>query len=107
MCCDLQKVILLSRLPGYKRSVVTPRLFAFNMTFAPIGWFRGKEHAPKAIGVLWHESIAGRKDENISSAYMKVFSHGSFRDYRNWNIWADNCGWGVGGGGVVKCLLGW
>ena len=90
MPCDLQKVILLPRLPGYKRSIFTSHLIAFNMTFAPIG-LRGKGHASKAVGVLWHKAISGRKDENITSAYIKMFSHVSCRDNCNWVIWADNC----------------
>ena len=49
------------------------------MTFAPIG-LRGKGHASKAVSVVWHETISGRKDENITSAYIKMFSHVSCRD---------------------------
>ena len=91
LSCDLQKVILLPRIPGYKTCLFTSRLIAFNQTFAPIGR-RGKEHNLKPVGVLWHESIAGRKDENIASAYKRIFSYMKFRDYKNWVIWADNCG---------------
>ena len=91
LSCDLQKVILLPRLPGYKRSIFTSRLIAFNMTFAPIG-LRGKGHASTAFDVLWHEAISRRNGENITSAYIKMFSHVRCRDNHNWVIWADNCG---------------
>lgn len=91
LSCDLQKVILLPRLPGYKKCLFTSRLIAFNMTFAPIGK-RGRSHDLKPVGVLWHEEISGRKDENISSAFNRVFSFAKFRDFSNWVLWADNCG---------------
>ena len=34
---DMQKVIMLPRMPGVKRAVFTKRIVAFNMTFAPLG----------------------------------------------------------------------
>ena len=61
------------------------------MTFAPIG-LRGRGHSSKAIGVLWHEAIPGRKVENISNAYVKAFSFANVGDFKDWVIWADNCG---------------
>ena len=72
LSADLQKVILLPRLPGYKRSIFTSRLITFNMTFSPIGDIK-KAHNSRGLGFLWHEGISGRKDENISSAYYNVF----------------------------------
>ena len=91
LSCDLQKVILLPRLPGYKTCLFTSRLITFNMTFAPIGK-KGKSHSHKPVGVLWHEAIAGRKDENITSTFRKIFTYPTYRDYKNWVFWADNCG---------------
>ena len=91
LSCDLQKVILLPRLPGYKTCLFTSRLITFNMTFAPIGK-KGKSHSHKPVGVLWHEAIAGRKDENITSTFRKIFTYPTYRDYENWVFWADNCG---------------
>ena len=67
LSADLQKVVLLPRMPGYKKCIFTSRLIAFNMTFAPIG----KKNSSKAQGVLWHQSICGRKD--IFSAFIKCF----------------------------------
>ena len=57
------------------------------MTFAPIG-LRGRDHPSKALWVLLHEAISGRKDENISSAYLKAFSFANFQDFYEWVIWA-------------------
>ena len=88
---DLQKVVLLLRLPGYKKCIFTSRLITFNMTFAPIG-VQGKCNSSKAQGILWHEAICGRRDEDIASAYFKMFSSPLYRDYKNWVIWVDNCG---------------
>ena len=65
LSADLQKFVLLPRMLGYKKCIFTFKLIAFNMTFARIG----KKNSSKAQGVLWHESICGRKDEDISSAY--------------------------------------
>ena len=90
LSCDLQKVILLPRLPGYKKCLFTSRLISFNMTFAPIGK-RGKTNKLKPVGVLWHEAVSGRKDENIASTFKKIFSYSTFRDFSRWVLWADNC----------------
>ena len=90
LSCDLQK-FMLPRLPGYKRSIFTSRLIAFNMTFAPIG-LRGKGHASKAVGVLWHEASNQWEKRRKYHKCLKMFSHVSCRDNCNWVIWADNCG---------------
>ena len=60
------------------------------MTFAPIGLV--EKHGSKAQGVLWHEAISGRNDEDISSAYFKIFPSPHYREDKNWVIWVDNCG---------------
>ena len=59
----MQKVIMLSRMPGVKRAVFTKRIVAFNMTFAPLGGRKGG----KPLGIIWHEAICGRNDEDITS----------------------------------------
>ena len=41
---DMQKVIMLARLPGLKQTVFCERLALFNESFAP-------------VGLLWHETI--------------------------------------------------
>ena len=91
LSADLQKIILLPRLPGYKVCLFTSRLITFNMTFAPLGK-KGVHHEFNPVGILWHEEIAGRKDENISSAFYKIIQHHQFRDSSDWVLWTDNCG---------------
>ena len=65
----MQKVMLLPRLPGYKKSLFTTRLITINQSFAPIS--DSKNHKKKPVGILWHEAIADRKDEDVCSAYYK------------------------------------
>ena len=91
LSADLQKVVLLPRLPGYKKSIFTTRLIAFNMTFAPIG-LKKKQHTTNGIGHLWHEEINGRKYENIVSCYYSLLNSVHYRDFENFVIWVDNCG---------------
>ena len=50
---DLQKVMLLPRLPRLKKAIFCRRLVVFNESFVPIGNRNGK-----GIGILWHEGIA-------------------------------------------------
>ena len=45
----------------------------------------------KALGVLWHEGISGRNDEDVSSAFVKAISS-HFRDFSEVVMWLDNCG---------------
>ena len=49
----MQKVIMLSRLPGLKVVVFCKRTVVFNETFAPVGG--SKNGKDKATGVLLHE----------------------------------------------------
>lgn len=55
---DLQKIVMLPRLPGFKSACFTRRLVSFHETFAPIGKYcsRLKTHS-----FLWHEEISGKK----------------------------------------------
>ena len=69
LSADMQKVILLPRLPGFKLNLFTKRLVVINQTFAPLK--AASLETLKAVGVLWHEGIAGRKDEDVTSAYIK------------------------------------
>ena len=84
---DMQKVILLPRLEQYKRCLFTRRLVSINQSFVPIG----KQPGLKPRGVLWHEAICGRKDEDVSSAFRKEMSLPENRDIRWWLMWLDNC----------------
>ena len=83
---DMQKVIMLPRMPGVKRAVFTKRIVAFNMTFAPLGGWKGG----KPLGIIWHETICGRNDEDVTSTYVK-FVKDYKRDCRIITWWADNC----------------
>ena len=85
--CDMQKVILLPRLPGYKVCLFTKRLVTINQTFAPLL----DNSIGKPVGILWHEAIMGRNDEDVASAYIKFMKSGYARDYKEFIIWADNC----------------
>ena len=65
---DMQKVIMLPRLPGVKTCVFTRRLVLFHETFALLG---GKCRG-KAVGVIWHEAASGRNAEDLASSYVKA-----------------------------------
>jgi len=85
----MQKVILLPRLPGFKLNLFTKRLVVINQTFAPLN--KADLHKTKALGVLWHEGISGRKDEDVTSAYIAALREVHFRDHKEVVIWLDNC----------------
>ena len=85
----MQKVTLLPRMPGYKKCQFTKRLVTINLSFVPLGEGKSKKQPP--VAVIWHKGIAGRCDEDVTSAYTKFLSYPKFRDYQNWVIWADNC----------------
>jgi len=53
---DMQKVIMLPRIPGLKVVVFCKRIVLLNETFAPVGGsMKGRKE--KSTGVLWHEAI--------------------------------------------------
>ena len=51
---DMQKVILIPRLPSFKRCLFTKRIVTINQSFVHIG-----RNGSGGIGVLWHEGITG------------------------------------------------
>ena len=53
--CDMEKVIMLPRLPGMKKAIFTRRIILFHKTFAPLGGTKNSQDKP--IGVIWHEGI--------------------------------------------------
>ena len=61
---DMQKVIMLPRLPGLKRAIFCKDLVLFNETFAPIA-----KSEIKPVGVLWHEAIKGRSTDDVASTF--------------------------------------
>ena len=85
---DTQKVILLPRIPGFKENLFTKRLVTINQTFAPINKLEVEKK--KALGVLWHEGIARRYDENVASAFFRALTT-HFRDFSNVTLWLANC----------------
>lgn len=85
---DMQKIIMLPRLPGIKSCVFTRRLVQFHQTFAPLG---GKRSKDSVIGVVWDESLSGRNAEDVASAYVKFMRHPQYRDRRKFTFFMDNC----------------
>lgn len=83
---DLEKVIMLPRLDTFKAVIFCNRLIVFNQTFAPLGKITLES---KPLTVLWHDGIAGRKQEDIMSAFYHFLLR--YRDIRTINIWLDNC----------------
>jgi len=45
----------------------------------------------KIIGLIWHEGIHGRYDEDVTSTVLKALRHPQYRDAKEIVIWADNC----------------
>lgn len=83
---DLQKVIMLPRLPGVKTVCFTKRIIAFHETFAPINSYL--KVSPN-LCVVWHEGLAGRRCEEITSVYMKCIERD--RDFEHIIYFMDNC----------------
>lgn len=84
---DLQKVIMLPRIPGLKTVCFTRRLIIFHETFAPVGVY--KTAAKPTQSVVWHEGIAGRKCEDIASTFLIALKID--RDYQHIIYYMDNC----------------
>ncbi|KAL2076341.1 hypothetical protein ACEWY4_028042 [Coilia grayii] len=83
---DLQKVIMLPRMPGVKTAVFTRRISAFHETFATVGKMSSKEK--RAMSVIWHEGIAGRSAVEVTSAYVTCLS---LEGVQHVTYWVDNC----------------
>lgn len=83
---DLQKVIMLPRLPGVKSACFTRRLVAFHHTFAPVASYTSRE---KPVSILWHEAVSGRKCEDIASAAVLAMEQD--RDMDHLIYYMDNC----------------
>lgn len=80
---DMQKVILLPRMPDVKDSFFLSRLILFNESFVSL------KPKDKHLLVIWHEAIAGRNAEDVSSAFLAFFLKN--RDVKNIILWLDNC----------------
>lgn len=83
---DLQKVIMLPRLDQYKIAIFTPRIIVFNESFVPVG---KNQKNLKPIATIWHEGIAGRRKEDLISAFFSFFLEN--RAAKKITIWVDNC----------------
>ena len=98
---DKQKVIMLPRLPGLKTAVFTRRIILYHETYAPLipsketkkKWKEEKRprRQIKPLGIIWHEGIQGRYDEDVSSTVLKCLRDSKYREAREMVIWADNC----------------
>ena len=84
LSADLQKVISLPRMGGFKLAIFNKRLTFFKETFAELG--TGKS----SYATIWHEAISGRMDEDIASVFY-AYLH-KVRDMKKVVIWLYNCG---------------
>ena len=78
---------MLPRMPGVKTAVFTKRISIFHETFATVGNKSGTKR--KGISVIWHDGIAGRKAEEVASAYVSALKRE--RDVPHIIFWVDNC----------------
>ena len=84
---NMQKVIMLLRLPGLKEVVFCKCIAVFNETFAPVG---GSENGKdRATGVLWHEEIRGQSAANVASTSVSFIRKNW--DTKDFIFWLDNC----------------
>ena len=83
---DMQKVVMLPRMPGVKTCIFTKRLIAYHMTFAPVNGMKQKKGKP--VGIIWHSAIRGRNDEDVTSTYIKYIDYVGKKKIK---LWVDNC----------------
>ena len=57
----------------------------FNESFVPLG----SKQQLRPLAVIWHEAVAGRKREDIISAFHAVFT--THRDTPQIVLWLDSC----------------
>ena len=98
---DMQKVIMLPRWPGLKTAVFTWHIILYHETYAPLipsketkkKWKEEKRprRQIKPLGIIWHEGIQGRYDEDVSSTVLKCLHDSKYQEAREMVIWADNC----------------
>ena len=88
MSVDMQKVVMLLRVPGYKIAIFTKRMVCFHETFASIASF--VDHRP--LGVVWNEPITGRNACDVASSFVQyIRGEISSKGTQEFYIWADNC----------------
>ena len=80
---DLQKVVMLPRMPGIKTVVFMKRITAYNETFAPLGTKEQYPMKTSPFAVTWHEGITKRDADDISSAFIQWLMHEDIKRKRN------------------------
>ena len=71
-------------MPQYKSVIFTSRLIVFNKTFVPLG-----TSSENIFSRVWHESISGRKKEDLASTFLYSIMH--YKNKRKFIILLDNC----------------
>lgn len=82
---DLQKAVLLPKMDPFKVVMFTRRLVVFNKSFLPLS---PTDSNTKPLVLLWHEGIAGRKEEEIISVFYQFFLE--YRDKKRIVLWLDD-----------------
>ena len=102
---DLQKVVMLPRMPGIKTLVFTKRITAYNETFAPLGTKDQNSSKVSPFAVTWHEGTTKRDADDISSAFTKWLMHEDIRNKEKLTIWLDNCNSQCKNWYIYTCLV--
>ena len=73
---DGQKVLTFPHLPGIKTILLTRSIIRINPSIAPLSSFKKangtqNKNKKKPVGVLWHKSIQGHRDEDGASIVTK------------------------------------
>ena len=77
----------LPRLPGYQVCLFTKRLVFINQS--PVN--KEEVSKNKVLGTVWHEEIRGRKDEDVTNAFIKALDYADFRGFESYVFCLDNC----------------
>ena len=83
---DLQKVIMLPRMPGVKSAIFTKRIVAYHETFAVVG--NAEKNKDKHVSVVWHEGISGRgaaqnKNWTLYTALATLVNYSGQHDFQD------------------------
>jgi len=90
LSADMQKVLLLPRMPSLKSCFFLKKLVVFHETFAPIGSSKKNGKKPRVLSCLWNESISGRNACDVASSFEKALTF-YMQNTSKVVIWADNC----------------
>ena len=82
---DLQKGVLLPKMDPFQVVMFTRKLLVFNKSFVPLS---PVDSNSKPMVLLWHEAIAGRKEEEIISVFYQFFLE--YRDKKRVVLWLDD-----------------